>query len=132
MRTQTEEDSPLWERCSSDDAEIFCKSWGKVYLWESCDDLIHSLGAYDTHNRKPVSEIELSPKTQGKTFEFSQSQNVEDTSNIENVDPLKTDQLQEKKNLYEMIKQKESNIVVSKLNGTLFLYLTLNQLHSIF
>lgn len=123
IQSQTDDQIPLWDRCSAEDAFIHCKTWGKVYLWESWDDLIHSLGAYDSHDRKPCSEIELSPKNTPKTFELQEKHNYDDTSNIENVDPLngsQTDTLKKEKQVLEITRNSKNKSFLSKIQCKFF------------
>lgn len=58
MSSASSEMPPLCQRCSSDDATIVCKSCGNIMLCESCEDLIHSIGIYESHNRVSIEEYE--------------------------------------------------------------------------
>lgn len=54
----------LCQRCSSEDACLVCINCGNIYLCTSCDDIIHSLGVFESHKRVNVSEFEPESTTE--------------------------------------------------------------------
>lgn len=52
------DNAPLCQRCSSEDASLVCIVWGNCQLCPSCDDLIHSIGIFETHKRISIDDFE--------------------------------------------------------------------------
>ena len=55
---QSDDEVVICERCKAEDASVVCLQCGGVKLCESCQDLIHSLGVFESHKRIPVAEYE--------------------------------------------------------------------------
>jgi hypothetical protein len=89
-------------------------------LCESCDDLIHSLGTYDTHKRILWSEVENSPIEPAKTFEVNPSNPSGNDLDVENIYPLTEQNINNLSNAKESLSKRISEgveIMIEKLNG---------------
>jgi hypothetical protein len=56
--SSSSDNAPLWQRWSSEDASLVCLVWGNCQLCSSCDDLIHSIGVFETHKRISIDDFE--------------------------------------------------------------------------
>jgi len=120
MTVESQARQSICDRCSSDNSEYFWINCGKVYLCESCDDLIHSLGTYDTHKRILWSEVENSPIEPAKTFEVNPSNPSGNDLDVENIYPLTEQNINNLSNAKESLSKRISEgveIMIEKLNG---------------
>lgn len=82
--------SEIWQRWEGEDATLVWKTWGNVFLWTDCEDIIHSFGAYDSHERVKFEDFDTDFSENSKVFELYSSNKQQDNSNIENLDPSKS------------------------------------------
>ena len=75
ISSSSSEWAPLCQRCSSEDASLIWVNCGNVYLCVSWDDIIHSLGIFESHKRMGVNEFEpeswVEPKNINAEIEIS-------------------------------------------------------------
>ena len=92
----------LCQRWEGEDAKLVCRTWGNVFLCIEWEDIIHSFGAYDSHDRVDSSKFNLSSTENAKIFEIPEHSKVETNGSHEQQNFKRVDSIENIKNYLEV------------------------------